>query len=403
MLDAQVITSSQASPSAAYSVDLYLVLVSLPLAFYLLLCYPFYVISTLSLLQGTKQSTQADTVLDAKDSSRSSAQLSLLADANEDNKAGTSPSIESTVLLQVQEHAKARSIRQVLYEEMDSWTQAFYALPDIPDSVWQGLDRLRKTCGCAGLYRALPASLVYFYVYQSVYLVLGKRSPLLQMYQEATCLRRHREGLTSCPLATLASIVVRLFLIPLDVAITRQSVGKPDGTTAVSLLKFLLRHFTAADFRPILLPSLLCIVLSTILEHGLALMWVSPHFDMIKHGVVRDALGHLLFSFTVVPMAYLQAIVYRSHFCIIARMPQFEQLVKFPASYAGMKNELFVMIEEDRCEPSPRSRRFHIRHCVMMWLSTLMSVAMMMILLLVSLYNQGIGYVTTEFSAYLRS
>ncbi|ORY84213.1 hypothetical protein BCR37DRAFT_391818 [Protomyces lactucae-debilis] len=216
-------------------------------------------------------------------------------------------------------------------------------------SIRTAWDNLLKHCGKFGAFRALPALLCYTFISELLFAGLGGVRPTIQVARRMRSTDPKGCEYNFALAAYLVSVIVRLLLIPLDVVITRQIVSKPDNTNFVGLCKTVLTTFKPADFSPIIVPTLVSMLLSS----GLDNLRAQLHFTLSSdpdsgwQALVGLLVNLLCISFYFF-IAAIQALVYRSHMTIIARMPPASPLIRMPTSFAGIGQELLNLIQEER-------------------------------------------------------
>lgn len=215
-------------------------------------------------------------------------------------------------------------------------------------SAWANL----KTSGVRGHFRAFPAQLIYFLCHELLFGLLGGVHPGVQLLNRVQSDDPSGVSFSFSPLLIVIMVLVKILLIPLDVIITRQIIGKPDKNTWFGLLYSLLSGVGLKALSPIILPQLLSSAIPLLLQnlttwlHFLYLRETTVHPGYYALFAILELCWQLFtLSFIVTP---LTAVLYRAQTSVISHMPEFDAFISYPASYISPLAELKQIVEEEQ-------------------------------------------------------
>lgn len=217
-------------------------------------------------------------------------------------------------------------------------------------SVLAGWSNLRSF-GVLGLFRALPAQIVYTCIYESLFLLFGGLHPLMQLLSRLHSEDPSRVSFVFSPLLMAAMMVLKVFMIPMKLVVLRQVLGKPDSTTWVGHLKVLISQVGLTPMVVIIVPQILQSGVPLLLQNLNTFL----HFLYLQETVVEPGWYAFfavlefvwqIFSYIFI-VAPLNAVLYRAQCSVIAHMPKFDALVAYPISYISPLAELKQIVEEE--------------------------------------------------------
>lgn len=214
-------------------------------------------------------------------------------------------------------------------------------------SAWRNL----QSAGLKGLFRAVSAQIIYALVYQSLFLLFGGLHPVMQLMNRIQSEDPADIKFSFSPILLVLMVLLKVAMIPLGLVVTRQIIGKPDGTSWVGHLRILISSVGIKSMLPLVLPQVLRSGVPLLLQNLSTFL----HFLYLQETVVEPGwyaffaileLAWQLFSavFIVIP---LEAVLYRAQTSVIAHMPNFDAFVGFPTSYISPIAELKQIIEEE--------------------------------------------------------
>lgn len=215
-------------------------------------------------------------------------------------------------------------------------------------SAWANL----KTAGIRGLFRGFTASLVYGLIHELLFAALGGRHPSAQLMSRVTSEDPSAVHFIFSPMLILLMVITKLILIPLDVVITRQILGRPDSTTFIGHFKALVSDVGMKALLPIVVPQILNSSVPMLLQD--LSTWL--HFLYLRETAVQP--GWYAFfaiievfwrlSTFVFIQAPLTSVLFRAQTSVIAHLPKFESFIPYPVSYVSPLAELKQIVEEEQ-------------------------------------------------------
>lgn len=214
-------------------------------------------------------------------------------------------------------------------------------------TAWANL----RTAGLRGLSRAFTASIVYTLIHELLFAALGGRHPSAQLMDRVTSEDPSTIHFMFSPILIIIMVFTKVLLIPLDVVITRQILGKPDSISFVGHFKSLISTVGMKALLPIVLPQILQSCVPMLLQdlstwlHFLYLRETAVQPGWYAFFAIVEVVWRLLtFIFIQAP---LTSVLYRAQTSVIAHLPKFESFVPYPTSYISPLSELKQIVEEE--------------------------------------------------------
>lgn len=217
-------------------------------------------------------------------------------------------------------------------------------------SICSALANLVNSAGLFGLFRAIPAQLCYLVIHDALCYCLRGGHPVTQILSRTIYVDRRYNF---SPALIIATVLIKIILIPVDLVITRQIIGKPDKTTFIGLCRSVVNDLGIIGLAPMILPQILCYLVPTLL-HNLA-TWLHflllEDFAAIHPGwLALIALFELCWQIFVLVFvsAPLALVLYQAHASGIAMLPPFDAFVSFSPSYKSPIAALRSISAEER-------------------------------------------------------
>ena len=252
-----------------------------------------------------------------------------------------------------------------------------------------------KSVGLKGWFRAIPCQILYVMIHESLWLFLGGLHPTIQLMDRVRGDNQTTLRIFLKPVSILSMILLDVLLIPLDIVITRQLIGKPDAETALGHIWGLVTDVKLSHLLPIVFPQLLCSSLPALLQRVPNYL----HYQYLE--ATLDEPGPLIF-FTIIAWLWqclscvlieapLQACLYRAQTSAIARLPRFESFIECSSHYSSPIASLKEISESERQLTGTWYGRYTRYFVVKAILMVAMSISVFLSLaLLVSLWGVAI-------------
>ncbi|CCG82743.1 protein of unknown function [Taphrina deformans PYCC 5710] len=215
-------------------------------------------------------------------------------------------------------------------------------------TAWANL----QSVGFKGLFRAVPAQVVYTMTHELLFVMLGGMHPVMQLLNRLQSEDPANVKFSFSPLLIFTIILSKVLLIPLGLVVMRQIIGKPDGSTWWGHLKTLVSTIGVKAMLPIVVPQVLKSGIPLLLQNATTFL----HFLYLQETVVEPgwyaffAILELVWQLfmLIFIISPLQAVLYRAQTSVLAHMPKFDAFVPFPTSYISPLAELKQIVEEER-------------------------------------------------------
>lgn len=215
-------------------------------------------------------------------------------------------------------------------------------------SAWANL----RTAGIRGLSRAFTASIFYTLIHELLFAALGGQHPSAQLMARVTSEDPSTIHFMFSPMLIVIMVLTKVLLIPLDVVITRQILGRPDPISFIGHFKTLISSVGMKALIPIVLPQVLQSCVPMLLQdlstwlHFLYLRETAVQPGWYAFFAIVEIVWRLLtFVFIQAP---LTSVLYRAQTSVIAHLPKFDSFIPFPDSYVSPLAELKQIVEEEQ-------------------------------------------------------